>query len=78
VITIAVKSGKNSELNKYMKENNLDFKVFNDKDGKIAKSFNIQAYPTTFVYNKERKPSFSDVGYTSTWGLKLRLWWATF
>ena len=78
VLTIAIKSGKNNELKEYIKENNLDFKVLNDKDGRLAKYFNIQAYPTTFVYNKERELSFSDVGYTSTWGLKLRLWWATF
>jgi len=78
VVTIAVRSGEDRELKKYLSENNLDFKVLNDKEGVVAKGFNIQAYPTTFVYNKERELSFSDVGYTSTWGLKLRLWWATF
>ena len=78
VVTIAVKSGEDTQIQEYMKKNNLSFKVFNDNEAKIAKKFNIQAYPTTFVYNKERELSFSDVGYTSTWGLKLRLWWATF
>lgn len=78
VVTIAVRSGKDNDLKKYMKENNFNFKVFNDKDGVLAKRFNIQAYPTTFIYNRERELSFSDVGYTSTLGLKFRLWWSSF
>lgn len=78
VITIAVKSGDKRDIERYMKKNNLHFKVYNDKDGLLAKKFHLAAYPTTFVYNKEKELSFSDVGYSSTWGLKLRLWWSSF
>jgi len=75
VITIAVSSGTDYEINNYLKENNLNFKVINDKDGLWSKKFNIEVYPTTLIYNKEKKLVFSEVGYTSTLGLLMRMWW---
>ena len=77
VITIAVKSKTDEDINTYLKEHNLDFKVINDAEGILAQQFSVPAYPTTFIYNKEGKLSFSEVGYTSTWGLYLRMWWAS-
>jgi len=75
VITIAVKS-EVEEIKKYMHENNLNFKVVNDKSAFIASEFKIAAYPTTFIYDKNRNLVFVDVGYTSTLGLYLRMFWA--
>lgn len=77
VITIAVKSNID-QINNYMEQNNLDFKVINDSDGFMAKQFNIAVYPTTFIYNKDKKLIFSEVGYTSTFGMWVRLLWAEF
>jgi len=76
VITIAVKSGENNTIQNFLKNNNLHFKVHNDKDAILAKTFNLSAYPTTFIYDKNRKLIFSDVGYTSTLGLYLRMLYA--
>lgn len=76
VLTIAVKSGSNSEINSYLKEHDLDFKVINDKEGLLSNQFSVPAFPTTFIYDKNNKLTFSEVGYTSTWGLYLRMWWA--
>ena len=78
VITIAVKSGSDKDIQEYLKSNNLDFKFINDNDGYLAQKFGISVYPTTIVYDKEKNVVFSDVGYTSTWGLWLRMWWASF
>ncbi len=77
VLTIAVKSGTNEEIQKYMQEHKLTFKVINDSEAFIAGEFSIGAYPTTFIYNKENQVVFSEVGYTSTLGLWLRMWWAS-
>ena len=77
VITIAVKSGEDEEINSYLKEKNLDYKVINDAHGILAQEYDIPAYPTTLIYNKEGKLSFTEVGYTSTWSLYLRMWWAS-
>jgi len=74
VITIAVKSDI-QEIKKYLQDNNLHFKVVNDSDGSLARKFNISAYPTTFIYDKNKNLVFSEVGYTSTIGLWLRMFW---
>lgn len=78
VVTIAVKSGSNNEIATWLKNNNYNFNVLNDLDGSISRQFNVQVFPTTLVYNKDKELIFSDVGYTSTWGLYLRMWWASF
>jgi len=76
VLTIAVKS-KEEEINKYLKERDLNFKVINDEHGTLAEQFLVPAYPTTFIYDKNGNLTFTEVGYTSTWGLYLRMWWAS-
>ncbi|ADG93859.1 alkyl hydroperoxide reductase/ Thiol specific antioxidant/ Mal allergen [Arcobacter nitrofigilis DSM 7299] len=73
VITIAVQSGSKEEIQKYLKDNKLTFKVVNDEDGLYSQKFNIKGFPTTFIYNKDKKLRFSEVGYTSTIGLYIRM-----
>jgi len=76
VITIAVDSKNNENIKKYLKDNNVNFKVHNDTQSKIASNYNIEVYPTSFIYNKNGKLIFTEVGYSSTLGLKLKMWWA--
>ena len=78
VITIAVGSGDDDTIKEYLKENSLDFKVINDYDSQLAEKFNITVYPTTLIYDHKRNLQFSEVGYTSTIGLYLRMWWVNF
>ena len=73
VITIAVES---EHINTYVKEQNINFKVHHDKQSILAQKFNIEVYPTSLIFDKNQKLVFSDVGYTSTLGLSLRMWWA--
>lgn len=73
VITIAVQSGTKKEIQAYLKENKLSFKVVNDKDGFYSKKFNIKAFPTTIIYDKNMNEKFSEVGYTTTAGLYSRM-----
>lgn len=75
VITI-VPQESFEEIEAYMKKNNLTFKVVNDESGLISKSFNISSFPTTLIYDKNSNLKFSDVGYTSTIGLYLRMLFA--
>ena len=76
VVTIAIKSGTAKEVQNYLQEHKLKFNVVNDEEGILSKEFNIAAFPTTLIYNREGELVFSDVGYTSTLGLWLRLAWA--
>ena len=75
LITIAVQSGSNEALKKFMQERKLDFALINDRNGVLAKKFAINAYPTTFIFDRKGEVAFAEVGYTSTLGIKLRIWW---
>lgn len=77
VLTIVVKSEK-EEIVEYMKDNGLNYNVVLDKSGVLATEFNIAAYPTTFIYDKDKNLLFSEVGYTSTFGMWIRMLWAGF
>ena len=61
---------------KYLDNRNLTFKVVSDEEGSLAKMFNISIFPTTIIYDKDRAIFYSDVGYTSTFGLWIRMWLA--
>ena len=78
VVTIATQSGSSAEVKEYLNKNNLSFIVVNDEDGTLAQRFNIKAYPTTFIYDKNQNLKFSEVGYSSYFGLYLRLLWSQF
>ena len=74
VLSIAVSSGDDKKIKEYMSKNSFDFKVYNDESGFFAKEFKIAAYPTTFIYDKDKNLIFSEVGFTSTLGLYFRMW----
>ena len=73
VLTIAVNSGDNANIEAYLKERDLSYKVLNDTDGSWAKQFKVELFPTTFIYGKTGELKFTEVGYTTTAGLLARL-----
>ncbi len=73
ILTIAINSGSDEEINFFMDDKELDFDVINDKDGQFAFQFEVANYPTTFIFDKDGIVKFSEVGYSSTLGLKLRM-----
>ena len=76
VLTIAVKSGSNNDIKKYLDKHNFNYNVYNDYNAILARKNNVSAYPTTFIYDKNKNLVFSEVGYTSTFGLWIRMLWA--
>lgn len=77
VVTIAVNSGSDEDINKYLKDNNLNYKVINDINGVLATKYNISVFPSTFIYDKNSSILFTEVGYTSTIGLYFRMLWSS-
>ena len=73
VVTFAVNSGLDEQLKSYMDEEGYDFRVVNDQDGFWAKKFNVEAFPTTFIYDSKGELKFTEVGYSSTVGLLGRM-----
>ncbi len=73
VLTIAVNSRSDEDIQKWLEEHNVIYPVLNDPSGKWAARFKVPAYPTTFVYDSEGKLKFTEVGYTTTAGLLTRM-----
>jgi thiol-disulfide isomerase/thioredoxin len=75
-ITIAMQSGNDEELKRFMVKEKLSFDVINDESGLLSQKYHIKGVPVSFIINKENKIEFIEVGYTTELGLRLRLWWA--
>ena len=78
VVTVAVNSGSDEDINRFLKKHDLTYLVVNDSEGEFASKFSISSFPTTFIYDKNAEIKFSEVGYTSTWGLEFRMWIGSF
>ncbi|MFT7824138.1 MAG: redoxin domain-containing protein [Sulfurimonas sp.] len=73
VLSIAVNSGTDKALNGYMMQNGYTFRVLNDRQGKWAEKFRVDVFPTTFIYDAKGMLKFTEVGYTSLFGLRAAL-----
>lgn len=76
VITVASRSGPDGQVQRYLEDEGLSFPVLNDPTGQWAKRFGVSAFPTTFVLDETGKAVITEVGYTTLWGLRARVWWA--
>jgi thiol-disulfide isomerase/thioredoxin len=76
VITVAMQSGSRKEVVKYLGEQKLNFPVMNDPDGRIAAAWGVHAVPASFIIDSGGQIRFVEFGYTTSIGLRLRLWLA--
>ncbi len=76
VMTIAMQSGSDDEVRAYLQEHNLSFNVINDIDGTFVDRYGVVGVPASFVVNSNNEIVASEVGYTTPWGLRIRLWLA--
>ncbi len=75
VITIASQSGDAKAVQEYMQAQHLHFPVLLDEDGALLQRFGLHGVPATFVIDAQGKIVFREVGYTTDWGIRARLWW---
>ena len=73
VVTVAVKSGDNRELDTYLNQHHYTFAIVNDQDGAIFDDWQGQVTPS-FVILKDGKMTQGLTGIQPKWSLKLRLW----
>lgn len=76
VLTVALRSGNDAAVSQYLQQKQLSWSVINDNEGNIAQSYGVKAVPSAFFINSEGNIVFTTVGYTSGWGLRIRLWLA--
>ena len=75
-ITIAMQSGKINDVRQFMIKEKLSFDVINDETGWLSQSYKIRGVPVSFIIDESNDIKFTEVGYTTELGLRLRLWWA--
>lgn len=77
VLTLAMQSGEAGEVAKFMAERGIAYPTLVDARGELAWSLGVRGVPAWFVVDGKGRIRFSGSGYTSGWGLRLRLWWAS-
>ena len=78
LITLAMQSGTPDEVLNYLQQQGVDYPVINDERGWYAARYGVRAVPASFVLDASGKVRFATRGYTSGWGLRIRLWLAGF
>lgn len=77
VLSVALQSGGDEEVKRYLVENGYTFSTINDPNGSLSRSWNIQATPSLLIL-KQGKILTHTTGFTSEWGIRFRLWLAEF
>lgn len=78
VINIATQSADDEQLLAYAKQHDMNPDIIvNDLEGQWLKTFGAKAVPADFVIDTQGNIAFVEVGFTTAWGLRLRLWWAS-
>jgi thiol-disulfide isomerase/thioredoxin len=76
VVTVALGSGTGADVLGYLQKQGLHWPVLNDPEGELARRWGVRATPTFFIVDGNGNIRFREVGYTSAFGLRLRLWLA--
>ena len=77
VITVAMQSGSDTEIRRFLQERNLNMAAINDDNGSIAAQWGVKTVPAFFVIDRSGAIKATTLGLSSGWGLRLRLWLAS-
>lgn len=75
VISVALRSGDDATLSNWLARKHYAMPTVNDASGQLSRSWQVQVTPTLMIVSKGEVKSVT-TGFTSGWGMKLRLWWA--
>ena len=77
MLSVAYQSGDKIEVSKHMQERGIDtWPTIVDKDNRLGDLFGVKGVPTSYIIDGKGNIRFTEVGLTSGWGLRARLWWA--
>ena len=77
IISIATFAENKHDVINYLNDENIDMPTVFDENNEWAKLYKVSAVPTTFIIDSQGEIRFVEKGFTSSIGLKLRLWWIT-
>jgi len=76
VLSVAMDEATPEQVLAYMKDHGVDYPVIHDPDYNIARQYGIRGVPSSFILDADGNIRFVASGYTTSPGLRLRLWWA--
>ena len=76
VLSVAMDESSPEQILAYMQDYDVDYPVLHDPDYRIAHRYAIRGVPSSFIVDAGGNIRFVDTGYTTSPGLRLRLWWA--
>lgn len=77
VVTVAFQSGDADAVKAYTERKGIaHWTTIVDEDGTLSEQYGIHGVPTSYVLDAHGNIRFREVGLTSGWGLRIRLWWA--
>ena len=76
VITVATNSGTRDEVALHLQQQGLGFPVLMDETGAIARNWGVSGVPASFIVGTDGRIVHAGMGYSTEYGLRLRLWLA--
>ena len=76
LMSVALRSGDNATLEKWLRKKKVTMPTVNDASGELARQWDVQVTPTLVVISNGEVKSIT-TGWTSSWGIRLRLWLAS-
>lgn len=78
VVSVAVASGEDIDIQTYMQQQGYTFTVLNDVNGHWSQQWGALAFPAIYIIDAKGQIRFITSGATTSIGMKLRLWLAQF
>lgn len=76
VLAVSLDEMSEAGIQAWMADQGVAYPVAIDVSGELARRYGITGVPASFVIDGNGDIRFTEVGYTSETGLRLRLWWA--
>ena len=77
VITVAFQSGDRAAVSRYMSKNGFEVPTIVDEEGALGQSYGIRGVPALFFLDGTGNIRYASMGYTTWFGIRLRLWLAS-
>lgn len=74
LVSIALQSGTEDELRRYIQQHGLTLRVVADPAGSIAERYGLHGVPALFFVDRHGRIRFTATGYTTEIGIRIRLW----
>ncbi len=77
LLTIAMQSGDATAVARFLSNRNAQWPTLIDSDARLSGQLGVRAVPTLLFVDRKGRVRSVTTGYTSTAGIRLRLWWAS-